>query len=58
MQNFKKLQQKADPVYSSPLHVNGLVWRLKVYPYGNGVVKKEYLSVFLELSSAYPEISK
>lgn len=30
MNNFSQLQHKADPVYSPPLHVNGLSWRLKV----------------------------
>ncbi|EDS32422.1 tripartite motif protein [Culex quinquefasciatus] len=57
MQNFTKLQKKAEPVYSSPLYVNGLCWRLKVYPGGNGAVRKEYLSVFLELTVGYPETS-
>ncbi len=52
------LQAKADPVYSPPLHVNGLSWRLKVYPDGNGVVRGNYLSVFLELSAGLPETSK
>ena len=27
---FSGLQHKADPVYSPPLNVNGLSWRLKV----------------------------
>lgn len=58
MQSFSKLQQEAEPVYSSPLRTDGLCWRLKVYPYGNGAVRKEYLSVFLELSAGYPETSK
>lgn len=58
MQNFTALQRKADPVYSPPLHVNGLCWRLKVYPDGNGVVRGNYLSVFLELSAGLPEASK
>ncbi|XP_055540323.1 E3 ubiquitin-protein ligase TRIM37-like isoform X2 [Wyeomyia smithii] len=58
MQNFSRLQKKAEPVYSSPLYVNGLCWRLKVYPGGNGAVRKEYLSVFLELTVGYPETSK
>ena len=26
------LRRKADPVYSEPLNVSGLSWRLKVYP--------------------------
>ncbi|KAL7294577.1 hypothetical protein TKK_0012037 [Trichogramma kaykai] len=58
IRNFSKLQMKADPVYSSPLHVNGLCWRLKVYPDGNGAVRGNFLSVFLELSAGLPETSK
>lgn len=58
MQNFTALQRKADPVYSPPLHINGLCWRLKVYPDGNGVVRGHYLSVFLELCAGLPEASK
>ena len=45
-------------MYSPPLNVNGLSWRLKVYPDGNGVVRGNYLSVFLELSAGLPETSK
>lgn len=55
---FSILQQKADPIYSPPLNVNGLSWRLKVYPDGNGVVRGNYLSVFLELTAGLPETSK
>lgn len=58
MNHFSALQNKADPVYSPPLHINGLSWRLKVYPDGNGVVRGNYLSVFLELSAGLPETSK
>ncbi|XP_052797525.1 LOW QUALITY PROTEIN: E3 ubiquitin-protein ligase TRIM37-like [Mya arenaria] len=58
MNSFSALQQRADPVYSQPLQVNGLSWRLKVYPDGNGVVRGNYLSVFLELSAGLPETSK
>jgi len=58
MTHFSLLQSKADPVYSPPLHVHGLSWRLKVYPDGNGVVRGNYLSVFLELSAGLPETSK
>uniref|UniRef100_A0AAQ5YJG5 Tripartite motif containing 37 n=1 Tax=Amphiprion ocellaris TaxID=80972 RepID=A0AAQ5YJG5_AMPOC len=52
------LRQRADPVYSPPLQISGLCWRLKVYPDGNGVVRGNYLSVFLELSAGLPETSK
>jgi len=58
MSLFSSMQSKADPVYSPPLSVNGLSWRLKVYPDGNGVVRGNYLSVFLELSSGLPDTSK
>ncbi|KAK3930976.1 E3 ubiquitin-protein ligase TRIM37 [Frankliniella fusca] len=58
LQNFTQMQHQADPVYSAPLHVNGLCWRLKVYPDGNGIVRGNYLSVFLELSAGLPETSK
>jgi tripartite motif-containing protein 37 len=58
LNQFSCLQHKADPVYSPPLNVNGLSWRLKVYPDGNGVVRGNYLSVFLELSAGLPETSK
>ncbi|XP_031553349.1 E3 ubiquitin-protein ligase TRIM37-like isoform X1 [Actinia tenebrosa] len=56
--HFSMLKRKADPVYSEPLNVNGLSWRLKVYPDGNGVVRGNYLSVFLELTAGLPETSK
>ncbi|XP_057669302.1 E3 ubiquitin-protein ligase TRIM37-like isoform X2 [Diorhabda carinulata] len=58
MYPFSQLQRKSDPVYSNPLYCNGLCWRLKVYPEGNGVVRTNYLSVFLELTAGYPETSK
>lgn len=58
MNNFSVLQTRTDPVYSQPLCVSGLSWRLKVYPDGNGIVRGNYLSVFLELSAGLPEPSK
>lgn len=58
LRNFSVLQQRADPVYSRPLTTSGLTWRLKVYPDGNGVVRGNYLSVFLELTAGLPETSK
>lgn len=58
MDKFTFKQQKGVPVYSCPLQVNGLNWRLKVYPYGNGAVRGEYLSVFLELTAGLPESRK
>lgn len=58
MDQFTYKQQKGVPVYSSSLQVNGLNWRLKVYPFGNGAVRGEYLSVFLELTAGLPESRK
>lgn len=63
IKNFTKLQQKGDAIYSPPLQINGMRWRLKIYPNGNGSVRKEYISVFLELSSVpissgFPETSQ
>lgn len=31
------LRQRADPVYSPPLQISGLCWRLKVYPVSNNL---------------------
>ncbi|CAF1442576.1 unnamed protein product [Adineta ricciae] len=55
---FSILRHNVDPIYSQPLHVNGLTWRLKVYPDGNGTVRGTYLSVFLELTNGLNEPSK
>ncbi|CAB3983814.1 E3 ubiquitin- ligase TRIM37-like isoform X1, partial [Paramuricea clavata] len=56
--NFSSVRRKADPVYSDCLEVNGLCWRLKVYPDGNGVVRGNYLSIFLELYDGLPDPAK
>ncbi|XP_063675113.1 E3 ubiquitin-protein ligase TRIM37-like isoform X3 [Bolinopsis microptera] len=58
LRNFSMLKRKADPVYSSHLNCNGIKWRLKVYPDGNGVARSNYLSVFLELVEGVSETSK
>lgn len=38
--------------------MNGIEWRLKIYPRGNGVAKNTHLSVFLELSKGYENHNK
>lgn len=58
IEDFSRLRNSADPVYSPPLFVDGLKWRLKVYPDGNGIVRGNYLSVFLELTSGVTEPAK
>lgn len=45
-------------LYSEDLKTNGLIWRLKVYPFGNGAIKGEFVSVFLELREGLAESSK
>lgn len=47
-----------DVLYSEDLKTNGLIWRLKVYPFGNGAIKGEFVSVFLELRDGLVESSK
>ena len=58
IKNFSVLRQNLDPIYSQPLDINGLTWRLKVYPDGNGTVRGMYLSVFLELTNGLNGSSK
>jgi tripartite motif-containing protein 37 len=58
IENFSLHQHNVHPIYSQSLYVNGLTWRLKVYPDGNGNVRGTYLSVFLELTNGLNEPSK
>lgn len=46
---YSKLKHTQEIVYSDTLLSNGLQWRLKIYPNGNGAAKGVYLSVFLEM---------
>ena len=45
----KEGNKEKEVIYSDNLKTNGLLWRLKIYPNGNGAAKGEYLSIFLEL---------
>jgi len=56
--SFSALRRKAEPVYSPNMVGNGIKWRLKVYPDGNGMARNTYLSVFLELVEGVQETSK
>ena len=47
-----------DIVYSPALRANGLAWRLKIYPNGNGVARGKSISVFLEMQRGLPEAAK
>lgn len=45
---LKKYSELPDSiVYSDPCALNGIEWRLKIYPKGNGGAKNTHLSVFL-----------
>lgn len=58
LKNYLVAQLSTEVVYSEVVNYNGLLWRLKVYPNGNGVAKGNYLSVFLELLQGYGESAK
>ncbi|VDK44743.1 unnamed protein product [Taenia asiatica] len=58
IRDFSRVRQRAEPIYSPPLECGALKWRLKVYPSGNGIVRGQYLSVFLEMTSGRREPSK
>ncbi|KAI8924433.1 hypothetical protein BC831DRAFT_465634 [Entophlyctis helioformis] len=55
---FKTHQQSPAPLYSNVMTASGLSWRLKVYCSGNGVCRHECMSVFVELVSGTPTVSK
>ena len=46
---FSVQKERGETAYSEPLLINGITWRLKVYPNGNGSVKGTYMSVFVEM---------
>ena len=57
VKNF--LSIKTDKVmYSQEMRINGLIWKMKLYPKGNATSKGEYISIFLELQSGVNESSK
>lgn len=58
IKDYVRIKETHEIVYSDILISNGLTWRLKVYPNGNGNAKKTYLSVFLEMVKGNKEISK
>jgi tripartite motif-containing protein 37 len=58
LQNYSMLKESSEVVYSDTLKSNGLTWRLKVYPNGNGLVRGAYLSVFLEMLKGLQDSSK
>ena len=49
LKNFSSYRNKEDVIYSDPMIIDGISWRLKVYPNGNKPVIGNYLSVFVEM---------
>jgi tripartite motif-containing protein 37 len=58
IRDFTRIRHTHEVVYSEPLIFNGLTWRLKVYPNGNGIAKGNYISIFLEMLKGLSETSK
>ena len=58
LNNYKESVESTEIVYSDNICSNGVIWRLKVYPNGNGTAKGNYISVFLELVKGLSAISK
>jgi tripartite motif-containing protein 37 len=58
IKDFSRIRHTHEVVYSEPLIFNGLTWRLKVYPNGNGIAKGNYISIFLEMLKGLSEPSK
>lgn len=58
IKDYAAVKETKEIVYSDLMTSNGLTWRLKVYPNGNGNAKGQFLSVFLEMMKGYKEPSK
>jgi tripartite motif-containing protein 37 len=58
IEGYNDLRQSTDVIYSQPINVNGLSWRLKVYPNGTGMARGTFLSVFLEMWKGLKEAAR
>ena len=58
--NYKTLlhNENADIIFSPQMRINGLIWRVKLYPCGNHSAKGEFVSVFLELTDGLGVMDK
>ncbi|PRP86343.1 hypothetical protein PROFUN_05484 [Planoprotostelium fungivorum] len=56
LKNYTKLTDEV--VYSDTLISNGMTWRLKIYPNGNGLARGSYVSVFMEQLKGLREPAK
>lgn len=51
LKNYEELDEAI--TYSHSYFTNGIEWKLKIYPKGNGIAKETHLSVFLEMTKAF-----
>jgi len=58
IKELSKIRHTHEVVYSEPLIANGLTWRLKFYPNGNGIAQGNYISVFIEMLKGVTELSR
>ncbi|KAL9649959.1 hypothetical protein ABK040_003078 [Willaertia magna] len=58
IENYLKLRKTTDVIYSPPMIINGLYWRLKVYPNGTGMARGTFISVFLEMWKGMTDAKK
>ena len=58
--NYKTLlhNENSDIIFSPQMRINGLIWRVKLYPCGNHSAKGEFVSVFLELTDGLGVMDK
>ena len=42
--------KKSGIVYSEEKSLNGVDWRLKIYPRGNGLARDKFISIFVEMT--------
>ena len=49
LRNYSSRKRQNEIVFSKPLEVNGIRWRLKIYPNGSSPYKGQYLSIFVEM---------
>jgi len=58
IKNYSEARVCTEVMYSEPIKAGIIMWRLKVYPNGNGVAKGSFLSVFLEMMTGAGEQAK
>ena len=50
---LRDFSSQKEIMYSEGRNINGVEWRLKIYPHGNGLARDKYLSVFVEMTKGF-----